>query len=138
MTSIFADKNSQPDITALKAALGKTFSLWQELEAYTISLRPDAMGEWNYSGQKFGWSYRIKDSKRVLIYLLPRDRFFKVAFVFGQKATDSILESKIAATIKKELESAIIHAEGRGIRLAITDKKIVTDIKKLIATKLSF
>ena len=116
MTSILTDKNSRPDETALKKVLGKTFSFWKDLESHTCSCLPSAICEWNYSGQKFGWSYRIKDRRRVIIYLLPRERFFKVAFVFGQKATDTILIDKLSNSIKLILQEAVVHAEGRGIR----------------------
>jgi hypothetical protein len=74
----------------------------------------------------------------VIIYLLPRDKFFKVAFVFGQKATDAILESHIADAIKNELQATKVYAEGRGIRIDIKDPKATEDILKLIAIKIDF
>ncbi|MBK6400162.1 MAG: DUF3788 family protein [Bacteroidetes bacterium] len=92
------------------------------------------MDEWKFSSEKFGWSFRISD-KRVIIYL-PRDQYFKVAFVFGQKATDSILKSKISSEIMNELKSAKVYSEGRGIRISITDKTLVNDVQKLISFKI--
>ena len=86
---------------------------------------------------KYGWSFRIDDKKRAILYLLPRDKFFKAAFVFGQKATEIILQSKISISIKKELEVAKVYAEGRGIRIDIKDDLPVDDIKKLVDIKLA-
>jgi hypothetical protein len=134
--SIFTDKSKQPAKHDLIKALDKTFEIWQEIREYTLLKYPDAIEEWNYSGDKYGWSFRIKDKKRAILYLLPRDRYFKVAFVFGQKATYAIMESDIAAEIKSELQSAKVYAEGRGIRLAVMDEKILADIKRLIDLKL--
>lgn len=88
------------------------------------------------TSEKFGWSFRMSDKKRVIIYLLPRDNFFKVAFVFGQKAFDRILESKINSTITSSLQEAKVYAEGRGIRIDVQDKSLIKDIKKLITIKL--
>ena len=96
------------------------------------------MEEWNFPGKKYGWSYRIKDKKRAIIYLLPREGFFKVAFVFGQKATNSILAENISDTIKTELNNARVYAEGRGIQIEIREHSNLRDVKKLIEIKLAF
>jgi hypothetical protein len=135
MESIFTDKNKLPVDNDLKESLGYTYQLWQLIKDYVISKYPKAFEEWSCS--KYGWSLRIKDKKRAIIYLLPRDRFFKVAFVFGQKATDTIMKSQIANSIKTVLDSAKVYAEGRGIRIDITDKMIISDIQELIDIKLA-
>jgi hypothetical protein len=133
--SIFMDKESRPDEKALAKALAKTYPLWVSIKDYVYSKYPKAKEEWNYPGKKYGWSFRIKDTKRAIIYLLPRDQYFKVAFVFGQKATDIVLESDIPGSIKSELKSAKVYAEGRGIRIKVT-KDNIDDIRFLIDTKL--
>ena len=137
MQSIFTDKKKQPADADLEKALGSTCKFWKELEAYTHKADPGATGAWHYSGDKFGWSFRISDKKRVLVYLLPRDAFFKVAFVFGQKATDEVLTSDVPDAIKKELREAKVYAEGRGIRIDVKSKAIVGSIKKLIDCKIA-
>jgi hypothetical protein len=71
-----------------------------------------------------------------LIYLLPRDKFFKVAFVFGQKATVAIMESTISESIKSELQVAKVYAEARGIRIEIKDESRLVDILNLIEIKI--
>ncbi len=137
MKSIFTDKKITPTEAQLKTALGETYDHWQTLANYTLSLYPGAATQWHYSGEKFVWSFRISDTKRIIIYLLPRDQFFKVAFVFGQKATDAVLKSDIADSIKNELIAAKPYAEGRGIRIAITNESQINDIKQLITMKIS-
>src|ERR1035437_3378351 len=133
MESIFTDKNKLPNDNDLKESLGDTYQLWQLIKDYVISKYPSGFEEWSCS--KHGWSFRIKDKKRAIIYLLPRDRFFKIAFVFGQKATDLIMKSQITNSIKTELDSAKVYAEGRGIRIDIMDNMIINDIKELIDRK---
>ena len=136
MKSIFIDKKRKPATEDLKKALAKTFLLWKEFEDFIVNDKIKITGDWHYSGDKFGWSYRIKDKKRVILYLLPRDKFFKVAFVFGQKATDKVLASDIYEDIKTELRNAKVYAEGRGIRIEIKDASKSRDIKELIKIKL--
>ena len=127
MKSIFTDKKITPTEAQLKTALGETYDHWQALANYTLSLHAEAKTLWHYSGEKFGWSFRISDAKRVL----------KVAFVFGQKATDAVLKSDIADSIKNELMAAKPYAEGRGIRIPVTNESQINDIKRLITIKIS-
>ncbi len=135
--SIFTEKTKKPGQDDLAAFLGDTCPLWQIVEDYVLAKYPGGLKEWYYSGEKYGWNFRIKDKKRAILYLLPRQGFFKVAFVFGQKATDMVMQSHISDDIKKELESARKYAEGRGIRIDVRDEKIIKDIKELIGIKLS-
>lgn len=135
--SIFQDKAIVPTDRDLADKLGSTYDLWIQIKDFVFEKYPKAIAEWNYSGIKYGWNFRIKDKKRAIIYFLPRENFFKVAFVFGQKATDFILESDIAPKIKNDLEQATKYAEGRGIRIDIKDNLILSDIKKLIVIKLA-
>lgn len=135
--SVFTDKNSIPSSNDLEIALGNLYELWQAIALYVYSKYPKATEEWKFSGEKYGWNFRIKDKKRAIVYLLPRDKYFKVAFVFGQKAFDSILKSEVSNEIKKELEMAKVYAEGRGIRIDVKDDDILSDIKKLIDIKIA-
>jgi len=138
MKSIFTDKATIPTQKDLEIALGNTCNIWQYLSDFTKKQYPEAIEEWNFSSEKFGWSFRLKDKKRVLIYLLPRDQYFKVAFVFGDKATDAILESTIAESIKSDIKAAKKYAEGRGIRIEVKDQMLVADIEKLITIKVAY
>lgn len=137
MKSIFLDKNKKPGKEELMEALGNTFDFWENLEAFTKANYPEAAAEWHFSGEKYGWSYRIKDKKRVLVYLLPRDKFFKTALVFGMKAVNQVLESDISESIKSELEAAKQYAEGKGIRIEVKDSQVLEDIQKLIRIKIT-
>ena len=136
MQSIFLDKNHEPTTADLKTGIGTTFTIWKEIEAYLNEVYPKVEPKWHFTSAKMGWSFRMNDSKRVLIYLLPRDKYFKVAMVFGQKATDLVLESTISESIKSELKAAKVYAEGRGIRIDIKEDSLLEDVKKLIQIKL--
>ncbi|MBK8626490.1 MAG: DUF3788 domain-containing protein [Saprospiraceae bacterium] len=134
--SIFRDKKITPSDKDLLEKLGATFDLWKQIQNFVLIKYPKGIPEWNYPGEKYGWSFRIKDKKRAIIYFLPRDKYFKVAFVFGQKATDYVLSSNISADIKIALEKATKYAEGRGIRIDVNDETIISDVKNLVTIKL--
>jgi len=136
-SSIFTDKKIMPEDDDLLVALGNLYEMWQQVTRYVHLKYPSAIDMWNYSGDKYGWTFRIKDKKRAIVYLLPRDRFFKVAMIFGQKATDAIMDSQVAETLKSELASARVYAEGRGIRIDVLNETILNDLKTLIDIKIS-
>ena len=136
--SIFIDKTKKPEQKDLITALGKTCNLWQDIINLVYLKYPDAVSEWSFPGQKYGWSFKIKDKKRAIIYLLPRDKRFMVAFNFGQKAFEKIMGSNISDEIKSSLESAKVYAEGRGIRIEVGNQEQLKDISMLIDIKLAF
>ncbi len=137
-TSIFMDKAQIPDDALLKSALGNLSNTWIEIRHYVFEVYPTAKEEWNSSGAKYGWSFRIKDKKRAIIYLLPRNKYFLVVFVFGEKASIDALKSDISQDIKDIIQSAKVYAEGRGFRIDVRNREILMDIKKLIDIKLLY
>lgn len=136
-SSVFQDKATIPTDNDLVEKLDSKYELWKQIHDLVLSKYPNGLAEWNYPGKKYGWSFRIKDKKRAIIYLLPRDQYFKVAFVFGDKAVKEILESKISNDIKTEISLATKYAEGRGIRIDVIDDSILIDIEQLIDIKLN-
>lgn len=137
MKSVFMDQTLSPSTAQLKEALGSTYPLWEEISDYTLNVTKGLVKDWKFSGPKYGWSFRISDKRRVIIYMLPRDQYFKVAFVFAQKATDQILEGKFNQDIKAELQAAKAYAEGRGIRIDVRDNSKTSDLLELINVKIS-
>ena len=47
-----------PTIKDLETALGSTYKLWKNCIDFTKHVYPEVVEEWNYSGDKFGWSFR--------------------------------------------------------------------------------
>ena len=135
-TSIFSDKAKTPSDEDLKKAIGSTYKIWISLRNFVRTKYPAAIEEWNFPGEKYGWSFRMKDKKRAIIYFLPRDNFFKAAFVFGQKAYEEIQKSSVSKEIKTELGNAKVYAEGRGIRVDVKDESTFEDVKLLAEIKL--
>ena len=136
--SIFMDKSQVPTDAELRGVLGDKYKLWMEIRDRVYEKYPEGIEEWNFPGKKYGWSFRIKDKRRAIVYLLPRDGEFLAAFVFGGKAFEVIKESDVSAQIISDLESAKVCAEGRGVRIPVPDSSAQEDIFKLIDIKLAF
>ncbi len=135
--SVFIDKSVVPANSDVKSVLPDQYDLWMKIRDFVCEKYPAAVEEWNFPGKKYGWSFRIKDKKRAIIYFLPRKGYFKVAFVFGQKATSTIMESDISEEIKTDLSNARVYAEGRGIQVQVKGEESLADIKKLVEIKLA-
>ena len=135
--SIFEDKLKIPNNQELQKVLAEKYQLWNEIESFVLQEYPSTIREWNYSGKNYGWGYRLKDKKRAIIYLTPSDGFFRIAIVFGEKATKEAILSSISQEIKDIISSAKVYAEGRGFIVDITNKELIEDIKTLIKIKLS-
>lgn len=57
MKSIFIEKEIMPTEEMLEIALGNTYKLWLTLVTHTKKADPDSVNEWNYSSDKYGWSF---------------------------------------------------------------------------------
>lgn len=111
-TSYCADLNRKPDVNDLKTPLGSLFSAWMKIRDFVFDQYPKAVEEWFVSVKKFGWSFRIKDKRRAIVYLSPQTDHFHLTMVSGQKATVKILESDIKTSTKVELIASKVYMEG--------------------------
>jgi hypothetical protein len=136
-TSYFTDLTKTPTDDELKIALGELFFFWMEIRDFVIEKYPPAIAEWHVSVKKYGWGFRIKDKKRAIVYLSPKNGWFIVTFVFGQKATDEILASEVSQDIKTELINSKVYMEGRVVKIDVREPGLISDIKKLVLAKLA-
>ena len=111
-TSYFTNLNVKLETSGLKEPLGTLFSTWIEIRDFVFEKYPKAVEVWFVSVKKYGWSFRIKDKKRAIIYLSPQKGHFRLTMVFGQKATDRILGSGISESVKTELLNSKVYMEG--------------------------
>lgn len=132
--SIFEDKNRQPDDSALTETLGRTKRFWDDLIRHVILEYEPITYVWSFYK---GWSLRLIRKKRTILYLIPCQRYFLCAFVFGQKATEAARQSDLPKDIVNTINEARVYAEGRGFRLEVRKKQDVDTMKKLAAIKMA-
>lgn len=135
--SIFMEQSPEPTTEVLAQRLGPNYSRWKRIQDYVLHIYPKGKSEWFFSGAKWGWNFRIKDTKRAILYFLPREGYFKVSFIFGDKAVEKILERPVSDRIKTDLSEARKYAEGRGVQIAVNDDTWLPDIEQLIDVKLN-
>ncbi len=135
-SSVFTNKEHSPVWEDLQKELGKLFSAWDQIQQFTFQNFTGVKEEWNYS--KYGWNARIKDKNRVIIYLMPFSGYFRVSFVFGDKATKQALAGDIDKEIKAIIDAAPVYGEGRGFRIDVKNKKTEKDIEQLLMIKKAY
>lgn len=133
--SAFEDKSRVPQDSDLAVTLGRARAHWADLKTHVLSEYPPLAEEWNHSGKAYGWSLRIKQKKRVLVYMTPCRGHFLVGLVLGEKAYQAALEARLPGPVFQVLEHAPKYAEGRGFRLEVRTARDLDAIKKLIALK---
>jgi len=133
---IFNQKDKEPQEDELLKLMGKTYPLRKELISFIEDNFGSLVLEWKYYGQKSGWIQKNLLKKRNLFFFIPHKNNFKVGFVFGDKAVAVIEKSSVSKEIIDELKNAKKYAEGRGLRLAINNKKILEEAKKLVSIKI--
>ena len=130
----FDDKDKVPDDKALAQGLGPSKTLWDEFVRHVSAAHAPVSEAWGFYKS---WSLRLKQKKRTIVYLLPREGHFLCAFVFGGKATEAARQAKLPKAVMKEIEDAPVYAEGRGFRLEVRTAGDLGTMKKLAAIKMA-
>ena len=135
--SAFDDKAHPPSPADLDAMLGRAAALWRRL-VDEVQLAHGPLEElWNFAGPKFGWSLRLKDRKRVVVYLTPVQGHFLVGLVLGERAVAAAQASDLAPAVLRQIDEARRYAEGRGVRLAVRTGAELADVLRLVKLRMS-
>jgi flavoprotein len=135
--SAFDDKSKPPRDNDLKAVLGNTFGLWNDLKRLIGSKFAPMSAEWGFTSKKTGWGLRLKLDKRTILYMTPCKGYFIVSFALGEKAVKAAHESGLSASVLTVIDNAKKYAEGRGVRLEIRSAEDVRNVEKLAAIKMA-
>lgn len=134
--SALEDKSHQPTASDLAATIGKSTSLWKTIVTEIAKAHSPIDEVWNFAGAKFGWSLRLRKRDRVILYLIPQTNGFLAGIVLGEKAVEAAREAHIREDVRTMIDAARPYAEGRGIRLPVTNGDDVKVVLDLVALKM--
>jgi hypothetical protein len=134
--SAFDHKATQPDVHRLTAVLGDSATLWEEIKRHLKEEYGDLTEEWKFYSQKSGWILKTLRKKRNLFFFLPVEGYFKITFIFGDKAVAVVEQSDLPKGIVDTLKNARKYAEGRGIQIEVKTPLDVENVKKLVDIKI--
>lgn len=135
-TNAFVGKVAQPTQAELQAALGPSAAHWQSLIQWMTAELGVTGLEWKgIVVKKYGWSLRLKQKSRNIIYLGPGIDCFLVGFVLGDKALAEAKAARLPKAVKAALSAAPRYPEGNGVRLVVHSSADLPAIRKIAAIK---
>jgi hypothetical protein len=136
-TNPFIGKAQQPSEPEILAALGPSAAAWTQLIDWMAARHAVTTQEWKSSSVKYGWSLRLKQKTRNIVYLVPCTDCFRVSFALGDKAMDAARHSRFPKAIAAVLSEAPHYPEGWGVRLTVKTPKDLPAIRALAEIKLA-
>jgi hypothetical protein len=137
MASIFLDKSVKPTNEMLSGALGQSYKYWEEIKNTLENQYGPLIEEWKYYSASSGWTLKLLLKKRNLFFFTPYEKYFRLAFIFGDKAVSAVEKSDLPVKMVQELKSAKRYVEGRGLRLEVKKKTDIKNIITLVAIKIN-
>ena len=134
--SAFDDKSETPRRGDLERVLGRSIGAWDALLDHLGVAYAPLTERWGYSGAKWGWSLRLIQKKRTILYMTPQERGFQVGFALGEKAVGAAREAGISRETLDVVDNAPKYPEGRGIRLQVRFKKDLPAVRTLAEAKM--
>lgn len=130
----FPDKSIKPDDESLKAALGKIFSAYTKILKQTASFK----SEWAFY-KSSGWILKVYDSKKALLYIVPKFSEFMVSMTIRENERNVFLKDDELSFAHEDLKSSKKYPEGYAMRFSIKTKKEFEDVslylQKLISMR---
>ena len=130
----FIGTDKAPTEADVKKALGPLVKLWKQLLA-DLSRQWHISGGWHSYSKKAGWSFRLKQKDRTIVYLSPGHNEFRASFALGDSAVDEAQQSELSNSVKKMIKSAKRYAEGTAVRIEVHHPEDIETVKTLARVK---
>ena len=134
-TNAFVGKPKPPTESELKAELGTSKALWDEL-VDDLAKEHKLAREWNCYSKKAGWSLRLKRGERNIVYLSPLRGGFRASFALGDKAVQAARQCGLPQRAIKIIDEAKRYAEGTAVRIDVNGPEDLPIVRKLAVIKL--
>lgn len=131
------DPSQSPKRATLTTYLGDATPLWDAVIRSARKRSPQLVESWHFAGPKTGWSLRLVEKTRVLIYLTPEKGRFRIGMAVGGKAVTAARASGLSAAAASVIDIAPKYAEGYGVRFHVTSREDMAPVEDLLDIKLS-
>jgi hypothetical protein len=135
MASILLDKSIKPNKQLFSDTLGRSYKYWEEIRKALEDQYGNLTEEWKYYGANLGWTLKLLKKKRNLFFLAPCKKYFRIAFIFGDKAVTEVEKSDLPTAMIEELVKSKRFVEGRVLPIDVKKRATIKHIIKLVAIK---
>lgn len=135
LENAFINRPAPPADGDLATALGPAKAVWDE---FLAALERDQLAnarEWKCHSPKWGWSLRVLQRKRTIVWLSPGRGGFNVAFILGEKAVAAARAARLPQVVAQALNTAPKYPEGTGLRLVVKSARSLGALRRLAAIK---
>jgi hypothetical protein len=116
-------KPTRPADAAVAEALGPAKRLWDDIRRRVGREFAPMTEEWAFSGKKHGWTLRLGQKKRAVLYLKPLEGCFRVSLALGPKAVDAARAAQHPPDVLRRHDEAVQYPEGKAIRIEVHNAK---------------
>ncbi len=131
-TSVFDIKEIVPEEDDLEEVLKDSINLWNQLINYLEEEYGPITSEWKFYSKKSGWSYRVSNKKRNLIFLIPNDEYFIATINMSLKVVQILLDIDLPEEIKNTIKTTKNYKEGKSVLINIKNEKDLKNIKTML------
>lgn len=134
---VFLDRATVPDAPAVDAAIGSAAPRWRSLRAALATAYPPLTEEWSFGGRRYGWSLRLRQRDRPVVYLTPLAGRFRASLALPERTMEAALAASLPADIRTIVAAAPSYPEGRAIRVEVTSDEEAEGILTLARIRMS-
>ena len=135
--SALDNKSVEPAAGELAKALGPSEEVWCHL-IFQMEAEYGPLSEvWSFAGAKYGWSLRLKQKKRTVLYLIPQTGSFLVGIVLGDRALSLLRRDDLNSETLLLIDEAPRYGEGTGFRIPVRTVPDCTEVEIVIEAKMS-
>jgi len=131
-TSIFDNKEIVPNDEDLEDILKSSLDVYNKLISFLKNEYGLLTTEWKFYSKKAGWTLRISNKKRNLVFFSPNEDYFLVTVNMGVKVSKIALDSDISDNTKDLIKQAKVYAEGISILIEVRNDEDLKDIKTIL------
>ena len=131
-TSIFDNKEIVPIDEDLEDVLKNSFDSFSKLISFLESEYGALKKEWKFYSKKAGWTLRVSNDKRNLVFISPNDDHFFVTVNMSVKVSKIVLDLDISDNTKDLLKQTKPYAEGKSVLIPVRKDVDLEDIKTLL------
>jgi len=135
LPNAFINHPHAPTVDELTAALGAARPAWDGFLADLTRERLATTHEWKCHSPKWGWSLRVLQRKRTIVWLSPGRGGFNVTFILGDKAVAAARAARLPQAVSQALATALRYPEGTGLRLVVKSPRSLPALRRLAAIK---
>jgi hypothetical protein len=137
MTADSTARPAPPTPDDLAGQLGPAAGLWILLRDRILSRDPRITERWVYGGLKYGWSCRLEQGRKGVLYLIPDGGYFRIGLALSDDGRAAVMAGDLPTTVREELAAATRTMEGWPVRLPVRTSSDLDVALRLAEIKLA-